>query len=136
MQLEELFRLDLRYDGEYTVVRPHGDAEGFAYAAGNGRVEGSGLKGEVRFSNNPRVRGDGRLLPNLAGSIATEDGARVVFSMHGLGVKRDREYLALMGAVFESDDERYAWLNECFCLAEAMVRGRRVDMRIYRCVVE
>jgi uncharacterized protein DUF3237 len=134
MQLEHVFDLDLRYEGEYTIVRPHGDAEGFGYAAGTGRIEGSGLSGAVRFSNNPRVRGDGRLLPTLSGSIEADDGARIVFSMQGLGAQRDREFGAVAGAIFESDDERYRWLNESFCLAEATIRGRRVEMRIYRCV--
>jgi hypothetical protein len=136
MRLEHILDLDLRYEGEYTVVRPYGDVEGFGYAAGTGRVEGSGLNGAVRFSNNPRVRGDGRLLPDLSGSIEADDGARIVFSMQGLGQQRDREFVALAGAIFETDNERYVWLNECFCLAEAMVRGRHVDMRIYRCVAD
>jgi hypothetical protein len=136
MRLEEVFRLDLRYDGEYTVVRPYGDAGGLGYAAGAGRAEGSTLSGTVRFSNNPRVRGDGRLLPDLSGSIEADGDARIVFSMQGLGVQRGRDYLALMGAIFESDDERYSWLNESFCLAEATVRGRRVDMRVYRCIAD
>lgn len=136
MRLQHLFDLDLRYEGEYTVVRPRGGEEGFAYAAGSGRIEGSGLSGSVRFSNNPRVCGDGRLLPHLSGSVEADDGARLVFSMRGLGVRRGREFLALMGAVFETDDERRRWLNECFCLAEATVRGRRVEMRVYRCLAE
>ncbi len=134
MRLEELFRLDLRYEGEYTVVRPHGDDEGFGYACGKGRVEGHGLDGDVRFSNNPRVRSDGCLLPDLSGSIATDDGARIVFAMQGLGVKRGREFLALMGATFESADERHQWLNTAFCIAKAVVRGRSVAMCVYRCV--
>lgn len=136
MRLDHVFDLDLRYEGEYTVVRPHGEAEGFGYAAGTGRAEGSRLSGAVRFSNNPRVRGDGRLLPELSGSIEADDGARIVFSMHGLGAQRDREFIALVGAIFESDDERYGWLNESFFLGEATVRGRRVEMRVYRCVAD
>ena len=133
MRLEHLFDLDLRYEGDYTVVRPYDAGGGFGYAAGSGRSS-KPVEGAVRFSNNPRVRGDGRLLPDLSGSIAIDGGGAVVFSMQGLGVRRDREFVALMGALFESDDERYLWLNDCFCLAEATVRGRRVEIRIYRCV--
>ena len=62
MRLEHLFDLDLRYEGEYVVVRPYGGLDGVGYAAGAGRATGPRVEGAVRFSNNPRVRGDGVLL--------------------------------------------------------------------------
>src|SRR5256885_2219221 len=89
MRLEHLFDLDLRYEGEYVVVRPYGGQDGIGYAAGGGRATGPRIEGDVRFSNNPRVRGDGVLLPALDGSIATDDGARLVFSSTGLGRKEE-----------------------------------------------
>ena len=132
MHLEHVFDLDLRYEGKYTVVRPYGETGGFGYAVGGGRAS-EPVAGTVRFSNNPRVRGDGHLLPDLSGSIALDVGGDVVFNMQGLGMKREREFVALLGAIFESDTEGCRWLNDCFCLAEATVRGRSVTMRVYRC---
>ena len=67
MRLEHLFDLDLRYEGEYVVVRPYGGHDGIGYAAGAGRATGPRVEGDVRFSNNPRYRGDGVLLPTLDG---------------------------------------------------------------------
>src|SRR3954465_5861263 len=111
MRLEHLFDLDLRYEGEDVVGRPHGGQDGIGYAAGRGRATGPRIEGDVRFSNNPRVRGDGVLLPALDGSIATDDGGRLVFSSTGLGRKEEnsRRFRATLAMTLESDDERYAW---------------------------
>jgi hypothetical protein len=134
MQLEHVVDLDLRYEGEYTIVRPHGGFDGTGYAAGHGTASGERVSGSVRFSNNPRVRGDGNLLAALSGVISAEDGARIVFAANGLGRWRGREVDVAAGVLFECDDERYGWLNGAFCVAEAVVRGRHVAMRVYECL--
>ena len=36
----------------------------------------------------------------------------------------------------ESDDERYGWVNEALCVADARVVGRRVDMHVHRLLSE
>ena len=136
MRLEHLFDLDLRYEGEYVVVRPYGGLDGTGYASGRGRATGPGIVGDVRFSNNPRVRGDGVLLADLSGAIATDDGARIVFTLAGLGRKDEngRSFSVALAMTLESDDERYAWANEALCVAEATVVGRRVEMKVHRLV--
>lgn len=138
MRLEHLFDLELRYEGEYVVVRPYGGLDGVGYASGAGRAIGPRVEGAVRFSNNPRVRGDGVLLADLAGAIATDDGARIVFSITGLGRKDDngRSFSVALALTLESDDERYAWVNEALCVAEASVVGRRVRMQVHQLVPE
>jgi hypothetical protein len=138
MRLEHIFDLELRYEGEYVVVRPYGGRDGVGYASGTGHATGPRLKGSVRFSNNPRVRGDGVLLADLAGAIATDDGARIVFSLNGLGRKDEngRSFSVALAMALESDDERYAWVNETLCVAEATVVGRRVTMHVHRLLGE
>jgi hypothetical protein len=138
MRLEHLFDLDLRYEGEYVVVRPYGGLDGTGYASGSGRATGPRVEGAVRFSNNPRVRGDGVLLADLAGAIATDDGARIVFSLSGLGRKdaNGRSFSVVLAMTLESDDERYLWVNEALCVAEASVVGRRVTMKVHRLLGE
>ena len=134
MRFEHLFDLDLRYEGEYVVVRPYGGLDGVGYASGAGRATGPRIEGDVRFSNNPRARGDGMLLADLAGAIVTDDGARIVFSLSGLGRKDDngRSFSVALAMTLESGDEGYAWVNEAFCVAEATVVGRRVTMQVHR----
>jgi hypothetical protein len=138
MRLEHIFDLDLRYEGEYVVVRPYGGLDGVGYAAGAGRATGPRVQGSVRFSNNPRVRGDGVLLADLAGDIATDDGARIVFSIMGLGRKNDngRSFDVALAMTLESDGEQYGWANDALCVAEATVVGRHVKMQVHRLLVE
>ena len=138
MRLEHLFDLVLRYEGEYVVVRPYGGQDGIGYAAGTGRATGPRVEGDVRFSNNPRVRGDGVLLPALDGAIAADDGARLVFSSTGLGRKQadGRRFHAVLAMTLESDDERYAWVNESLCIGDAIVTGRHVQMHVHRLLAE
>jgi Protein of unknown function (DUF3237) len=138
MRLEHIFDLDLRYEGEYVVVRPYGGLDGVGYAAGAGRASGPRVQGSVRFSNNPRVRGDGVLLADLAGAIVTDDDARIVFSIMGLGRKNEngRSFDVALALTLESDDERYAWANDALCVAQATVIGRRVTMHVHRLLGE
>jgi hypothetical protein len=134
MRLEHLFDLELRYEGEYVVVRPYGGLDGVGYASGSGRATGPRVEGQVRFSNNPRVRGDGVLLADLAGAITTDDDARIVFTLSGLGRKdaNGRSFSVALAMTLESDDERYAWINEALCVADGSVVGRRVQMQVHR----
>ena len=138
MRLEHLFDLDLRYEGEYVVVRPYGGQDGIGYAAGTGRATGPRVEGDVRFSNNPRVRGDGVLLPALDG--CDRDGRRRPhrLQLDGSGRKEadGRRFRALLAMTFESGDERYAWLNESLCIGDAIVTGRHVQMQVHRLVTE
>jgi hypothetical protein len=138
LKLEHIFDLDLRYEGEYVVVRPYGGLDGVGYAAGKGRASGPRVQGTVRFSNNPRVRGDGVLMADLAGAIATDDGAHLVFSTMGLGRKNEngRSFDAVLAMTVESDDERYAWASEALCIVQAVVVGRKVTMKVHRVLAD
>jgi hypothetical protein len=138
MRLEHLFELELRYEGEYVVVRPYGGLDGVGYASGTGRATGPRVEGTVRFSNSPRVRGDGVLLADLAGSISTDDGSWIVFSCNGVGRKdaNGRSFTVVLAMTLESDAELYGWVNEALCVAEASVVGRRVQMQVHRLVTE
>lgn len=120
------------------VVRPYGGLDGVGYAAGAGRATGPRVEGDVRFSNNPRYRGDGVVLADLAGAIATDDGARIVFSIMGLGRKNanGRSFDVALAMTLESHDEHYDWANETLCVARATVIGRHVKMQVHRLLVE
>lgn len=120
------------------VVRPYGGLDGVGYAAGTGRATGPRVEGDVRFSNNPRYRGDGVVLADLAGAIATDDGARIVFSIMGLGRKNanGRSFDVALAMTLESHDEHYDWANETLCVARATVIGRHVKMQVHRLLVE
>ena len=120
------------------VVRPYGGLDGVGYAAGAGRATGPRVEGDVRFSNNPRYRGDGVVPADLAGAIGTDDGARLVFSLMCLDRKNanGRSFDVALAMTLESDDEHYDWANETLCIARATVIGRHVKMQVHRLLVE
>jgi hypothetical protein len=84
------------------------------------------------------VRGDGVLMADLAGAIATADGAHLVFSTMGLGRKNEngRSFDAVLAMTVESDDERYAWASEALCIVQAVVVGRKVTMKVHRVLAD
>ncbi|MCC2654673.1 MAG: hypothetical protein K0Q60_4840 [Microvirga sp.] len=82
-----IFRWGYDEDGRvgadgYTIVSSYGSEEGIAYGEGRrtatGRIEGTAV-----WSNYPRRRTDGRMMPNVRGLIATQDGASILFEFAG-----------------------------------------------------
>ena len=139
MRLEPLCELELAFEGDVDDIRP-GGLDGRLYGTGSGRATGPRLRGAVRWTNHPRVRADGTTLPALHGAIATDDGARIVFELTGLSTLLDggphRDTRA--AGTFVAADERYLWLNDCFCVCEGAFDGatRSVRFRVFECVNE
>jgi hypothetical protein len=65
------------------------------------------------------------MLPNARGVITTGDGAEVLFDLTGrtVWVERGGETVGrqLLMTLFESADERYAWLNNTVCISEGVI---------------
>ncbi len=150
MRVTYLCELNLVQTSDPVLVRPHGGEEGVAFGLGEGRVEGEKLRGSAQWFNFPRRRSDGAMLPDLRGVITTDDGAAILFVMEGRvvwvntadGPVGDQ----LMRIIFHTDDVRYHWLNDAFCVFEGKVappqsrsngRPQRIgDARVYLCVNE
>ena len=145
MRLEHLCDVELVYrqtellDQRFVLVRPYGGEEGTGYGEGDGSVTGQRLTGTLRWVNHPHRRSDGTMMPDVHGVICTHDGALVTFSLRGRTVWTEagpgRQVLTTL---FESDDERYAWLNSAFCVLEGAIDPERLAMRarVYICVNE
>src|SRR5207247_7527465 len=89
MRLELLSVFDWSYDEDvrvaapgYAIVSAYGSEEGIGYGEGRGTATGR-LEGTVVWSNYPRRRTDGRMLPNVRGLIKTADGASILFELRG-----------------------------------------------------
>lgn len=119
-------------------MRPYGGEDGSGYGEGDGTVEGA-VRGRLRWVNHPRRRGDAVMLPDVHGLLETDDGARILVKLDGrTPTAGEEEGQQLLRVRFETEDDRYRWLNLVFAVAEGNVDFETLvaRMRVYRCVHE
>ena len=139
MRLEQICVIELTYGGSgFHMARPYGNESGLGWGIGEGRVSGERLSGTVQWSNQPQRRGDGTMLPNARGVITTDDGAEVLFDLTGRTVfvelNGESAGRQLLMTLFESEDERYSWLNNTVCIAEGKIDVNLVvHLEVHRC---
>jgi hypothetical protein len=121
VRVEPLYRVRFAYPEGWSVELG-GEWEQHFYIA-EGRCEGK-VSGRFRGANYPMRRDDGTFRPDLRGAIATEDGATIMFELHGYGRAYPVGRRQIVGAVFHtSDDERYGRLNDVVCVCAGEVRA-------------
>lgn len=125
MQIEPLCVMELAYTNGFHLVRPYGNEAGSGWGVGEGTATGERLSGTVRWSNQPSRRGDGTMLPNVRCVIRTDEGAEIFCDLTGRTVfvsKGDTQLGSqLLMTLFESEDDRYAWLNNTVCMTEGVI---------------
>ena len=131
MKLEALCTMELQYSGDFHLARPYGNESGSGWGIGSGRVTGERLSGQAQWSNQPRRRGDGVMLPNARGVISTGDGAEVLFDLTGrtvfLEVDGTTVGRQLLMTLFESEAADYAWLNNAVCMTEGVIDPEKLS---------
>ena len=138
MRLEPLSVFRWSYDevgrggvDNFALVRPYGSEEGIGYGEGRGTATGR-IEGTVVWSNYPRRRTDGRMLPNVRGLITTQDGALILFEFRGRTIfEGDAPGRQNLVGWFESDHESYRWLNDLVCIAEGQISAAGMVINIY-----
>jgi hypothetical protein len=122
LRLEPLYRIRFTYP-ESWMVGLEGGWEQHLYIA-EGRCEGA-LEGRFRGANFPHRRGAaGAFRPDFRAVIETDDGATVMFELHGYGRAYPPGRRQIVGAVFHlSDVERYRRLNDTVCVCVGEVRA-------------
>lgn len=103
---------------------------------GGGRFEGPRIKGELLqgFSWGPhRMKGSdyGHLLYDARVLLLTDDGHRILARWHGANSPRYSDGSWRVGAVFEAEDGRHAWLNEVVAIGVGRKVGADVDYMFY-----
>lgn len=140
MRLEYLCDLEMAYRAElpFVLAQPFGSREGSAYGEGDGTVTGEKLQGQVRWVNHPHARSDGTYLPDLHGVLSTADNAHILVTLQGRTVfGPDEVGEQLLQVTFQTDAERYRWLNTTFCVYEGVIGSEgRFHGRVYSCVNE
>ena len=135
--LELAYREESLYQGKFVVARPYDSQEANAYGEGDGWVKGERLQGTARWVNHPHCRTDGVWLPNVHGVIQTEDGASILFSLHGrTKFMTGGQGHQLLTTILETGDERYAWLNDSICILEGVIKGFAMHAQVFQCINE
>ena len=143
MRLEEISVFRWTYDEDvrlpapgYALISAYDGEEGIGYGEGRGTATGR-VEGSVVWSNYPRRRSDGRMLPNVRGLVRTDDGASILFELRGRTIfEGDEPGRQNLVGWFESDDARYRWLNDVVCIAEGLITDAGMEIHIYAGVHE
>jgi len=132
----ELVYRDSSFGEKFILARPFGGEEGSGYGEGEGTIKGERINGTLRWVNHPHRRSDGSMLPDAHGIIKTADGAIVLFVMQGRTVWVGEAGRQLLSVTFESQDERYKWLNNTYCVLEGAIDSVALKMRsrVYLCI--
>ena len=134
----ELVYRDSSFGEKFILARPFGGEEGSGYGEGEGTIKGERINGTLRWVNHPHRRSDGSMLPDAHGIIKTADGAIVLFVMQGRTVWVGEAGRQLLSVTFESQDERYKWLNNTYCVLEGAIDSVALKMRsrVYECITD
>ena len=79
-----------------------------------GTFEGARLRGKVADSPGGDwllSRSDGGIRLDVRAVLQTDDGAAIYMPSAGIGVRQDDGFPLRTAPLFETGDERYAWLN-------------------------
>jgi hypothetical protein len=115
----------------YAIVSAYGSEEGIGYGEGRGTATGR-LEGSIVWSNYPRRRTDGRMLPDVRGLITTTDGASILFELRGRTIfEGDEPGRQNLVGWLESDHESYRWLNDVVCIAEGEIIAEGMEIKLY-----
>ena len=141
MRLEPLGKLTLVYS--HLKVVDYG-ADGQAYGALEGSIEGPELQGQLHVTNLAPHRTDGAFAPTIRGLLTTREGATMFVTIDGISVERSEASgsvrIGLVALTFRSNEPALKKWNEVFAVSE--YKGEKmgdswgVRGTIYRCVPE
>ncbi len=133
LPVRHLYKITLETGG-VPVMMP-GAPQGTRMLVGvkGGKFEGPKLNGTVVAPGGDWVtqRADGSIKLDVRLTLQTHDGAMILVTYNGIGVVVDGELKARCAPVFETGDERYAWLNNIQAVGLGGLDGTNVVYDIY-----
>ena len=99
-----------------------------------GTFEGPKLRGTVDDSGGDWVtlRADGSIKLDVRALLHTHDGAEIFMHYEGIGLRQEDGSLKLATApLFETGDERYAWLNHVQAVSAGASSGGVVTYEVF-----
>lgn len=117
--LEYLFTLVANLRPESPVMRNAPQGTRVIVTVTGGTFDGPKLRGTVDNSGGDwvTVRADNNIKLDVRIVLHTDDGADIFMRYEGIGVRRDGQLLLATAPLFETGDERYAWLNNTQAVA-------------------
>jgi hypothetical protein len=132
-ELEYLFSatINLRPNSPVLMNAPQGSR--VIVTVGGGIVDGPKLRGTVDPSGGDWVtlRPDGSFKLDVRALIHTDDGANIFMRYEGIGVRADGTLKLVTAPLFETGDERYAWLNNVQAIATGASANDVVTYDVY-----
>jgi hypothetical protein len=132
------YRVVPLYEDTRKMVAPFGTLEAKLYGEGDVVFRGERLNAEGRFANHALRRSDGVNIPMVEGVCRTDDGAFLLFSMTGrtLPVSDDGFRRQNLTVLFQTEAEKYAWLNTAVCVLEGLISPDGMRARVLECIHE
>ncbi|MEE3328206.1 MAG: DUF3237 domain-containing protein [Myxococcota bacterium] len=98
-----------------------------------GHFEGDRLKGKVVEPGGDWVtqRADGSIKVDVRVILQTDDGAHILVTYNGIGIVTEGKLSTRCAPLFETGDERYAWLNNIQAVGIGRMEGKSVFYDIY-----
>jgi Protein of unknown function (DUF3237) len=113
LPVEHLFTLTATLGGRSLVRRGPSGTRVIVYVTG-GTFSGNRLRGAVVENSGAdwvTQREDGSFRLDVRITLKTDDGADIYMAYGGVGVIIDGQNVIRSAPLFETGDERYAWLN-------------------------
>lgn len=110
--VEHLFTMTATIGARTAIMGAPQGSRAIANITG-GTFEGERLRGKLENSGGDwvTIRADGSLKLDVRVTLTTEDGASILMTYAGIGMRSEGGVSVRSAPLFETGDERYAWLN-------------------------
>lgn len=131
--LEHLFSLTATLREKPAVLMNAPQGSRVIVPVTGGHFEGARLRGTVDNSGGDWVtlRADGSIKLDVRALLHTDDGAEIFIRYEGVGVRIDGTLRIVTAPLFETGDERYAWLNNVQAVARGVSTGDKVTYEVF-----
>ena len=133
LPVRHLFKMTVETAGAPVIATDAPQGTRMLVAVGGGKFEGERLRGTVVPPGGDWVtqRKDGSIKLDVRVTLMTDDGAAIIVSYNGIGIFQDGVLKARSAPLFETGDERYAWLNNIQAVGVGGLSGTSVVYDIY-----
>jgi hypothetical protein len=133
LPVRHLYKVTLETDGAPTMIANGPQGSRMLIPVLGGTFEGDVLSGTVVAPGGDWVtqRADGSIKLDVRMTLKTHDDAIILVTYNGVGVFEDGTLKARSAPLFETGDERYAWLNKVQAVGYGTLDGVNVVYDVY-----